>query len=91
MCSADDRAVQDLECKSALMHFGSEQLADMSGRTSRHAMLTRRMNPRVARVRSLAKPPSCNLFYIRATFADVFSLPHCFKFQHLQYLFVFVI
>jgi len=58
VCSADNRAVQDLERKSALMHFSSEQAAEISGHASRFAVSSARcVNPRVAHVHSLAKPP----------------------------------
>jgi len=71
VCAADSHAVRDLERKSAVMHFSSEQAAEMSGRTSRLAVPVRRLNPRVAHVHSLAKPLSCTLSGICVMFADV--------------------
>jgi len=79
MLLSDNRAVQDLERKSALMHFGSEQAAKMSGRTSRLVVSARRVNPRTAHVHSLAKPPSCKPSRIHVMFVVIFCLPHCFN------------
>ena len=62
--SADSRAVQDVERKAALMHFSSEQAAEMSEHVLWVAASDRQANPRVAHVQSLAKPPSCKSSWV---------------------------
>ena len=59
---ADERAVQDLERRAALMHFSSEQVAEMTDRRSWTTASAHQMNPRVAHVQTLAKLPSCWFF-----------------------------
>jgi len=61
---ADDRTVTDVERRAALMHFSSEQAAEMSDHKLWVMAADRRVNPRVAHVHSLAKPSSCMSCYV---------------------------
>jgi len=70
--------VQDLEHKAALVHFSSEQAAEMSKhRSSWVAVSDQQLNPRVTHVHSLAKPPSCKYLRITVVYTDVFSSLRC--------------
>lgn len=69
-CLSDDRPVRDLERKAALMHFGTNQAALMSGRVKPNGNHDQRPNPRVEHVKSLARTPFCG-------FTSVFSACHC--------------
>lgn len=55
----DDRPVRDLERKAAIMHFGTNQAAAMSGRVKLAASQDQRPNPRAEHVKSLARSPFC--------------------------------
>ena len=69
--------MRDLDRKAALMHFSSEQAAELSERRSWVSMSGQRTNPRVAHVRSLAKPPSCGSFRLHFIYIIIFSLLSC--------------
>ena len=56
---ADDRAVRDSERKAALMHFSSDQAAQLTEHPPTPKTLPpKQPEPRVEHIKTLAKPPT---------------------------------